>query len=84
MIARTIIQDGQIGFPPDLHPVGLVLHERFQKLNGVHAILDTDGSYEVRTAFDLGEVATRLKIVHSAVTTLFKATVTQHAISSWE
>ncbi|MDA8248467.1 MAG: TIGR04255 family protein [Rhodospirillales bacterium] len=84
VIARTIIQDGQIGFPPDLHPMWLVLSERFRTLSGFHAILDTDGSYEARTAFDLDDVATRLKIVHSAVTTSFKATVTQYAIDSWE
>jgi uncharacterized protein (TIGR04255 family) len=84
VIARTIIQVGQIGFPPDLHPMWLVVGDRFRTLTGLHAILDTDGSYEARTAFDLGDVATRLKIVHSAVTTSFKATVTQHAIDSWE
>ncbi len=86
VIARTIIQDGQIGFPPDLHPTAmwLVVGDRFRALNGLHAILDTDGSYEARTAFDLADVATRLQIVHSAVTTSFKATVTQHAIDSWE
>jgi uncharacterized protein (TIGR04255 family) len=84
VIARTIIQDGPVGFPPDLHPMWLVLSDRFQTLSGFHAILDTDGSYEARTAFDLEDVATRLKSVHSAVTTSFKATVTQHAIDSWE
>ena len=84
VIARTIIQDGQVGFPPDLLPMWLVVSERFQPLSGFHATLDTDGSYEVRTAFDLGDVAARLKTVHTAVTTSFKATVTQHAIDSWE
>jgi uncharacterized protein (TIGR04255 family) len=84
VIARVIVQDGQVGLPPDLHPMWLVIGERFRALNGLHAILDTDGSYEARTAFGLGEVATRLKALHSAVTTSFKATVTQHAIDAWE
>ena len=84
VIARTIVQDGPIGFPPDLHSMSLVLSERFRTLNGFHAILDTDGSDETRTGFDLNDVSTRLKAVHSAVTATFKATVTQHALDSWE
>ena len=34
VIARTIIQNGQIGFPPDLHPTAmwLVLSDRFRTL----------------------------------------------------
>jgi uncharacterized protein (TIGR04255 family) len=84
VIARTILQDGQIGLPPDLHPMWLVLSDRFRALSGFHATLDTDGSIEARTAFDLDDVAGRLKLVHAAVTTAFKATVTQLAIDSWE
>ena len=84
VIARTIIQDGPIGFPPDLHPMWLVVTDRFRTLSGLHAILDTDGSYESRTAFDVDAVTAQLEVVHSAVTTSFKATVTQHAIDSWE
>ena len=84
VIARTIIQSGPIGFPPDLQPVGLVIAERFRMLDGPHAILDTDGSHDHRDVFDLRQIETHLSTVHSAVIKTFKATVTQRAIQSWE
>lgn len=84
VIARTIIQSGPIGFPPDLQPMGLVVAEKFQALNGPHAILDTDGSHEYRDAFDLRQVENVLSRVHAAVIKAFKATVTQRAIRTWE
>ena len=37
MTARAVIQDGPLGFPPDLLPHPLVLHEHFQSLKGKHA-----------------------------------------------
>jgi|ERR1700722_6440803 len=82
--ARIIVQDGRVGFPPDLQPAGLELADRFKELVGLHAILDTDGSHEHRAAFDLDNVGNCLSAVHNAVTSSFKASVTQHAIESWE
>lgn len=83
VIARTIIQSGQIGIPPDLQPMWLVVAERFRMLNGPHAILDTDGVHERRDVFDLGQIEARLSMVHSAVVKAFKATVTAGAIQTW-
>lgn len=83
VIARTIIQDGVVGFPVDLQPTVLEIAERFRRLKGVHAILDTDGYHEHRDAFDLGRVEALLSILHSAVDNAFKATVTDHALKSW-
>jgi uncharacterized protein (TIGR04255 family) len=84
VIARTIVQSGEIGFPPDLQPVGLVVAERFRVLNGPHAILDTDGSHDHRDTFDLHRIEAHLSTVHSAVIKAFRATVTQRAIQTWE
>lgn len=84
VIARTVIQDGGIGFPPDLLPTtGLLVSERFRNLRGPHAILDTDGAHEQRDPFDLRQVEARLSIVHSAVIEAFNATITDHAIRAW-
>jgi uncharacterized protein (TIGR04255 family) len=84
VIARTIVQSGPIGFPPDLQPMGLMVAERFRVLNGPHAILDTDGSRDHRDAFDLRQIETHLFEVHSAVIKAFKATVTLRAVQNWE
>lgn len=84
VVARTILQDGAIGFPPDLQPMDLQLPERFRILNGLHAILDTDGSHGHRDVFDLNRILVHLTEVHSAVTEAFKATVTESAIQIWE
>lgn len=84
VIARTIVQSGTIGFPPDLQPTGVMIAERFRVLNGQHAILDTDGSHDRRDTFDLRQIETHLSTVHSAVIKAFKATVTQRAVQAWE
>jgi uncharacterized protein (TIGR04255 family) len=84
VIARTVIQDGPVGFPPDLQPMWLVVGDRFRTLDGLHATLDTDGWQDARMAFNLDDVRACLKLVHSAVTTSFTATVTRHAVESWK
>ncbi len=84
IVARTIIQEGEVGFPPDLPPGHLLLHERFRTLKGVHAILDTDCSQERRTSFNLDHVRERLSSIHMKVEKSFRATVTPHALQSWE
>jgi uncharacterized protein (TIGR04255 family) len=84
VIARTIIQGGQLGFPPDLQPIGLIVAEKFRAIDGIHAILDTDGAHDHRDAFDLRLIEARLSTVHSAVIKAFKSTVTQRAIQTWD
>lgn len=84
VVARSIVQNGPIGFPPDLQPVGLVVEERFRAVNKLHAILDTDGSYNKREPFDLKSINAHLVTVHSEVTKVFKATVTAFAINNWK
>jgi uncharacterized protein (TIGR04255 family) len=82
--ARTIIHDGAVVIPPDLQPMPLQLPERFRDLKGLHAMLDTDGSYEWREPFDLKNLEKRLILIHDEVDKSFKATVTEHALKIWE
>lgn len=82
--ARTIIQNGMVGFPPDLQPVALVVAERFSRHQGLHAILDTDGSYDQRERFDVRSLGTVLAKVHSSVVEAFKASVTPEALVKWK
>lgn len=87
VLSRTIIQNGQIpqlGFPPDLQPIGLELAERFKKVSGVYAIIDTDGSFEAREKFDLDVLKRKLHALHDEIAKVFEATVTAHALSSWK
>lgn len=83
VLARSIIQDGVTGFPPDLQPMTLTLAERFQVLRGIHAILDVDGSYEMREAFDTDNVQSRLSAIHDEIGKAFLEIVTDHAMKVW-
>jgi uncharacterized protein (TIGR04255 family) len=85
IIARVIIQDGAVGFPPDLvQSIPPPVAERFRVLQGRHAILDTDGFFETREPFSLDRIGDHLRLIHDAIATTFRATVTPHAIKAWE
>lgn len=84
VISRAIIEQGRIGFPPDLQPMWLKVPERFLPLLGLHATIDTDGSHEQREPFDIGNLKDRLNAIHDEIGKSFKATVTKHALSVWK
>ena len=79
LIARTIIRNGPLGFPIDLQPLGLNVAERFSKIQGVHAILDTDAFCLGRDKFDVSALQSRLLALHDVIGTAFLATVTDRA-----
>jgi uncharacterized protein (TIGR04255 family) len=84
VIARVIIQDGEVGLPPDLAPGSLTIAERFRGLRGRHAILDTDGFFETREPFSLDHIRDHLRVIHDEIAKAFQATVTPRAIKAWE
>ena len=84
VVARVIIQDGQVGFPPDLLPNILRMAERFKVLRGRHATLDTDGSFEGRESFNLDRISDHLQSIHDEIAKAFRATVTPNAVKAWE
>lgn len=84
VLGRAIIQNGEIGFPPDLQPLMLVLASRFRHLRGHHAILDMDSWFETREKFSLDTVQSRLSVVHSEAEKAFKAAVEEKALHAWE
>jgi uncharacterized protein (TIGR04255 family) len=83
LLARAVIRDGELGFPPDLLPMSLQVDKRFASLKGRHAILDTDGWIDRREAFDRQGIKTRLNTIHEEVVSTFRATVTKHALERW-
>lgn len=83
VLARAIIQNGQVGFPPDILPNVLNLDERFLKLRGLHATLDIDGSTDQREVFSMEMVQSRLEAIHGEIEKAFHATVTKNALQTW-
>jgi len=85
VVSRTVIQRGQIGFPPDLiQLMTLKVHQRFEQFRGVHAIIDTDAFLMGRITFDLAEAKRRLHTLHDRTDESFRGTVTEYAIATWE
>jgi uncharacterized protein (TIGR04255 family) len=81
--SRVIIQDGEMGFPPDLQPMTLKVGERFGQLRGRHAIIDTDGWSESRETFNLDRIREQLDLIHSGIDKTFRASVTENALKAW-
>jgi len=81
--SRVIIQEGDVGFPPDLQPMTLSIGERFKQLHGRHAIIDTDGWSELREAFNVGRVREQLALIHTGIDRTFRASVTENALKAW-
>jgi uncharacterized protein (TIGR04255 family) len=84
VISRAVIQEGQIGFPPDLALNQLKIAPSFANFNGVHAILDTDAFLAERIPFNIGEVKNRLGVLHDRINEAFRALVMQYALDVWE
>jgi uncharacterized protein (TIGR04255 family) len=83
LLSRTIVRRGPLGFPMDLEPQGLDVPERFRKVNGLHAIIDTDASQTKRQPIDPAELRSRLDLLHTRIRMAFDATITDHALRAW-
>jgi uncharacterized protein (TIGR04255 family) len=82
VVCRAIVQNGRIGFPPDV-ATSLKLFERFSGYEGEHAIIDTDASYSVRQPFDVDTVEAHLHSLHGLIEKTFHGSVTPHALQVW-
>lgn len=82
-VSRVVVQPGGLGVPADLQPLLFVLSEKFQKLDGLHAILDNDGFIESRAKFDIKKLKADLLKIHDEMAKFFKLTVTPHALEKW-
>lgn len=83
IVCRTITKHGRVGLPPDLQPMELRIDPKFEGYSGLHAIIDTDASFEGREAFDIAAIDRRMNALHEAASEAFKASVTTHAIEAW-
>lgn len=82
VITRTFISGGALAMPQDIQIIGIKLPDKCQ-ISGVHAVIDTDASFEGRLTYDLDEISTKLYDLHEAASVAFKETVTPHAIDVW-
>ena len=82
--SRVVIQDGEMGFPPDLQPMTLKVGDRFTQLRGRHAIIDTDGWSEAREPFNVDRIREQLASIHAGIDKTFRASVTTNALKVWE
>ncbi len=83
LLARVVVQDGPLAFPPDIQPNEMKVQSRFASFVGPSAILDNDGFMECRELFSLEAVEQQLRAIHEVVAAAFKATVTPHALATW-
>ena len=83
-VSRVVILKGVIGIPFDLFPITLTLGQKFQQLDGLHAIVDLDHNRQERFEFDVDEIASRLHQVKKGVTEAFKKVVTPRALIAWD
>ena len=86
ILSRVVRQNGQIGFPFDLHPTAqqMVLDRRFSGHSGSYAILDTDGYAEERHGLNIAKLKEKLAALHTQVDDAFRSTITEYAIRQWQ
>jgi uncharacterized protein (TIGR04255 family) len=82
--SRVVIQDGEVRFPPDLQALMLNILERFRQLRGRHAIMDSDGWFDLRQAFDLEHIREQLILVRGGIEKVFRASITENALKVWK
>ncbi len=71
-------------FPTDFGVVSIRLAEKFRKVKGLYAIIDTDCWLEDRAKFDVGSLEKRLRSLHDEIRRSFDLMVTPHALRVWE
>jgi len=85
LLSRVVVQNGPIGFPPDLLMLGgdLRLDERFADHSGPYAIIDTDGFDDMRDRVDGPTIQGKIQGLHEQVDAVFHSIITKHAIKMW-
>ncbi len=84
IVTRLHKMHGQLGFPPDMVPIGVDMLERFRTENVLwHGIIDTDHYVEgnVPPAIDL--VEEQFTSLHSVIKGTFNKMISQYAIEKW-
>ena len=83
LLSRVIVQEGPLAFPPDVQQGQLLVNAMLAKYSGIYALLDNDGFYQSREAFDLMTIKAHLDEIHGVVSKAFKAMTTDYARETW-
>jgi uncharacterized protein (TIGR04255 family) len=88
LVSRAVVrhqeQEGNVAFPPDLLPMEIKVSEKFRKIKGLYAIIDTDSWLEEREKFDISGIKRRLDVLHHELRRSFDLMVTPHALEVWK
>lgn len=84
LIIRTVRISSGLAAPPDLTPLRLKLAKRFLSHQRETVMLDCDSSNSERVDFSLSAAKAELSKLKSALSSSFKALVTEHALKVWE
>jgi uncharacterized protein (TIGR04255 family) len=82
IIVRQEKKEGVV-FPEDLQPVTLKLMDKFAKVTGTYAVIDTDSWMDDRQDFDLKTLNTACRSLHESMRRSFDLMVTPHALKIW-
>lgn len=84
MVSRIHKMNGQLGFPPDMIPNGLLPLPRFSNTeHRMHAIIDTDHYVEGNMSTDLQLIEKQILSLHSKVKEAFEGMVSEFARAKW-
>jgi uncharacterized protein (TIGR04255 family) len=84
LVSRLVTRSGPVGIPIDLFPISLKFKAQLEGPLGLHAVLDLDHSQQNRFEFDLDEIEQRVRLGKTALTEVFRSTVTPRALASWD
>jgi len=86
LISRaTIFRQEREGaaFPAEFGLVSIRLAEKFRRVKGLYAVIDTDCWLEDRAKFDVGGLEKGLRSLHDEIRRSFDLMVTPHALRVW-
>lgn len=84
LVTRLHKMRGQLGFPPDMIPVGVDMIQRFRTEHELwHGIIDTDHYVEGSMPAVVDVIEKQLTSLHSVVKGTFNKMISQYAIDKW-
>lgn len=81
--ARTFIHNGRLALPPDIQMIKLALLPKFNGVDAVHAVLDSDATLQCREPFDVQKIGNSLLGLKNDLKLLFDISVTDAAKEEW-
>lgn len=87
LLSRAVIlrqENKGIAFPDDLQPISVKPLDKFSKVTGLYAVIDTDSWIEDRQHFDLPALEATCKSLHTEIWRSFELMVTPYALEVWK